>query len=117
MDHISELVLRLRRLGYRTQTFGSQIVVEFDRHSKLRGSETDIERILPRLEKGFKPSAKLVKPTNGKKKKRRGRKKGKIKVTSASVPTASLETQAWARTTEWRKSRSPGGLPGLGKDR
>jgi hypothetical protein len=115
VDELAKLISRLQRLGYRTQTFGTEIVVEFDSHSKLRGSASQIERILPRLEKGFKPAARLVKPTTGKKKGKR--KKGKIKVTSAKVPTVSLETQSWARTTGWRKSRSPGGLPGLGKHR
>jgi hypothetical protein len=77
VDELAKLISRLQRLGYRTQTFGTEIVVEFDAHSKLCGSASQIERILPRLEKGFKPAARLAKATSGKKKEEE--KRGKLK--------------------------------------
>lgn len=142
MDKLAELVTRLKQLGYRTQTFGNEIVVEFDAASRLRGTRDEIERILPALSKGAKlesgriafsghrqVQSRLVSAPKhsarkrfaalkvGKKKKRRPRKIGKIKIKSARIPTASIETKRWARASRFRKSRSQAGLPGLGKHR
>jgi hypothetical protein len=80
VDNVAALILRLQRLGYSTQTFATEIVVEFDRHSKLRGSASEIEGILPSLERVLKGgSPRAAKPRGGRKKKRRVRKKGKLK--------------------------------------
>lgn len=142
MDKSVELVKCLNRLGYRTQTFGREIVVEFDAASRFRGARDEIERLLPVLRKLAKsasqkiafsgsrePQSRLVSVPNlskrerlaalkvRKKKKRRTKKSGKIKLKSAIIPTGSIETKGWARTSRFRKSRSQGGLPGLGKHR
>jgi hypothetical protein len=55
MDRLVELVTQLNQLGYRTQTFGGEIVVEFDAASRFRGTRDEIERLLPALRKGAKP--------------------------------------------------------------
>jgi hypothetical protein len=140
MDKMADLIIRLNRLGYRTQTFEHEIIVELDERSRIRGTCEQIERILPTLSKGANSRMavfsgyrelqrriaavpersglkRAVRTKRSKKKKRGHRKKGKIKVISARIPTASIETQGWARSTRFRKSRSQGGLPGLGKHR
>jgi hypothetical protein len=48
---IDQLIIKLQRLGYPTQTFGDHIIVELDDHSKVRGSVEQIERVLPTLER------------------------------------------------------------------
>ena len=132
MDRLAKLIIRLQRLGYRTQTFGDKMVLELDVHSRMRGSSEQIERILPALEKGAnnvpgtaanrfqkkgstRASSGRGRFTGLKNAKTKGKKK-KIILTSARVPTLSIETQR-GRATNWRKSRSSGGLPGLGKHR
>jgi hypothetical protein len=142
MDRLVELVTRLNRLGYRTQTFGDEIIVEFDAASRFRGTWDEIERLLPVLSRGAKSASRRIafsgthklqmplvsdaklskreRPATskvGKKKKRRATKTRKIKLKSAIFPTGSIETKAWARTSRFRKSRSQGGLPGLAKHR
>ncbi len=119
MDKLDELIIHLQRIGYRTQTLRDEIVLEFDAHSKLRGSREQIEKILPALIKGGRSRLAAAKIRSKKSKtshskKRRKRRTGKEIVTSAQVPTLSVETQ---ESTTWRKSKSQGGLPGLGKRR
>ena len=115
---LDKLIIRLQRMGYCTQTFGDEIVLEFDAHSKLRGSREQIERMLPslakhsskdRLGKGQPVNLKWVK-----KRKKSKKRKGKIIVTSAAMPTISAETRGLGRL---RRSKSSGGLPSLGKRR
>lgn len=131
MDRLAELIIRLQRLGYRTQTFGDKIVLELDARSRLRGSIEQIEKVLPALEKGTnsvtgtaairsqrkgpgRASSGRGGPTKLKSAKLK-RKKKKITLTSARIPTVSIETRRGG--TVWRKSRSQGGLPSLGKHR
>src|SRR6202008_229069 len=49
MDRMTALIIRLQRLGYRTKTFGDEIVLELGAHSRVRGSSEQIERLMPRL--------------------------------------------------------------------
>jgi len=51
MGTLDELIIQLHRLGYRTQTLGKEIVVEFEPGSRVRGSQNQIEKILPKLNK------------------------------------------------------------------
>jgi hypothetical protein len=51
MRRLDELILQLHRLGYRTQTLGKEIVVEFGPGSRVRGSQKQIETILRKLDK------------------------------------------------------------------
>ena len=113
IDRLTRLVTRLQRFGYRRQTIGDRIVLELDAHSRLRGSIDQIEQMLPLLEKQATSGARPVRSKKGKKKgRKKKRRAGKIVVTSAKIPARSAETQ---RGISWRKSRSEGGLPGLGK--
>ena len=80
---LDKLIIRLQRMGYRTQTFGDEIVLEFDAHSKLRGSQEQIERMLPSLAKhsagGYQGVGRtLAHLKRAKKKKKNKRRKGKI---------------------------------------
>jgi hypothetical protein len=60
MDRLVELVTRLNRLGYRTKTFGDEIVVEFDAASRFRGTWDEIEGFLPVLSKGAKSASRRI---------------------------------------------------------
>jgi len=51
MGKLDELIIQLHRLGYRTQTLGKEIVVEFEPGSRVRGSQNQIETILRKLTK------------------------------------------------------------------
>jgi hypothetical protein len=47
-----DLIIRLNRLGYRTQVIGGQIVILFRGGSSLSGTREQIEKLLPQLSKG-----------------------------------------------------------------
>lgn len=51
MGNLDDLIIQLHRLGYRTRTLGKEIVVEFGPGSRVRGSQKQIEKILPKLNK------------------------------------------------------------------
>src|SRR5882724_6901686 len=97
MTSLDKLLIRLQRMGYRTQTSGDEIVLEFDKHSKLRGSRGQIEKILPNLVKhpaGASRGKAQLRPLKHVKKGRKSkRRKGKLIVTSAPMPTISVETR------------------------
>ena len=117
MISLDKLIIQLQRMGYRTQTLGDEIVLEFDTHSKLHGSKEQIQRMLPNLVKHSSQDRRgKGQPRNLKwsKKKKRKKRKGKIIVTSAAMPTVSAETRGLGRL---RRSKSSGGLPSLGKRR
>ena len=103
-----DLLFRLRRLGYRARAIGMEIVIEFDKHSRLRGSREQIERILPKL----KPVANEKRQAGGQRKNKR--EKGNMIGVSAKIPAMSAEARGFKNM---RPSRSSGGLPGLGKSR
>jgi hypothetical protein len=48
---LDKLIIRLQRLGYRTQTIGDEIAVNSEGRSAVRGSKNQIEKLLPSLTK------------------------------------------------------------------
>ncbi len=82
MDKVTDLVARLRRLGYEAQKTGDKILVEFDAHSKLIGSGDQIEKLLPNLQKKNGPM-KGQRKRGSKKWKKKKRRIPKVIVTSA----------------------------------
>jgi len=112
MDRLTWLVSRLQRLGYRTQTFGDEFVLELDAHSRVRGSYEQIEGLIPRLTRETaERSRRKAKPQ--KKLKRSKRRRVKVSLSSANIPAKSVEARP--KLTRWHKTRSQGGMPGLGK--
>lgn len=121
MDKLTALILRLHRLGFRTQTIGTDIIVKLGGRSRLHGSADRIERILPRIE--MQPKIALaaaikairVKPKKRRVKARKRKGRGKIIVESERIPTISLETKHGRKSNRGFHRAIQGGLPGLGK--
>ena len=112
MDKLTSLIIRLNRLGYRTQTLRDEIVLELDTNSRVRGSYERIEGLIPTLtRKTIKQNQPKAWPKQKAKKSKRRR--VKVKLSSANIPAHSVEARP--KGNPWHKTRSQAGIPGLGK--
>jgi hypothetical protein len=112
VSQIEELIIKLQQIGYRTQTFGERVIVEFGAQARVSLSAKQLEKLLPYLASGHKPAQNTFKPNGPRKRKRITVKRQKrAKVRAGRVRAKSAETR---RHAKWSGAYQ-GGLPGLGK--
>jgi hypothetical protein len=113
---LDELILKLNKLGYATQTFSDRIVVDLGRGARASFPTNRLEKITTLLSKSsqkIESAVRRVGRAKSRRQKRLRKASRKIKLSSAPMKTGSVETRRDRKKT-WGVGLQ-GGLPGLGK--